>query len=237
MRLTRNVPTVAALTATGVLAALGIGYAAVPGADGVIHSCYKAAGQLRVIDAESGETCAKNEEPLSFNRTGPAGPRGATGPVGPRGPEGTQGDQGLPGETGATGSQGPQGDKGDKGDPGPAVAPAFHIARIGANIGDVHRETKMVASLDLPPGRWALTAPIQFYNNDGDSQSLSCTFDGAAFSGGRPSSNDFIDGGLTSARSTALGTTTTLSAPTTVAVACNGFKLVAQGTFQALAIQ
>jgi hypothetical protein len=74
---------VSALTLLGILAACGIAYAAIPSADGVIHSCYNAgsnpAGQLRVIDAEAGGKCSKNEKPLNWNATRPKGDTGAPG--------------------------------------------------------------------------------------------------------------------------------------------------------------
>src|SRR5215213_9335262 len=75
-----------------VVAASGAAYAAIPSADGVIHSCYNASsnpsGSLRVIDAEAGAKCNKNEKSLAFNQTGPQGPKGDTGPQGPQGPTG-----------------------------------------------------------------------------------------------------------------------------------------------------
>ncbi len=111
---------IAALALLAVLAAVGVGYAAIPSADGVIHSCYNASsnpsGQLRIIDAEAGGKCAKNEKALDFNQRGPQGPKGDTGPqglqgvqgeTGPQGPTGPQGLQGVQGGTGATGPAGP----------------------------------------------------------------------------------------------------------------------------------
>jgi hypothetical protein len=64
-------------TATVLLTAI-IAFAAIPGADGVINSCYhKNGGELRIID--SNDQCKANEEPLSFNQTGPQGPAGPSG--------------------------------------------------------------------------------------------------------------------------------------------------------------
>src|SRR5262249_39275052 len=55
--------------------------------EGEIHGCYKKnQGQLRVIDAEAGDTCGPAELGLVWNQVGPAGAAGATGPTGPRGP-------------------------------------------------------------------------------------------------------------------------------------------------------
>ena len=83
----------------GVLAVLGvaalalaaIGYATIPGPDGVIHGCYKkSGGAIRVIDAGVTE-CAANETALDWNA------QGLPGPQGPQGPQGVQGVQGVPG--------------------------------------------------------------------------------------------------------------------------------------------
>ena len=67
-------------------AALGIGYAAIPGDDGVIHACYDAGpqryGTLRVVDPNAGGKCAKNENALAWNQTGPTGPTGPAGSTG-----------------------------------------------------------------------------------------------------------------------------------------------------------
>jgi hypothetical protein len=58
-----------------LVAAVGIGYAAIPSSDGVIHGCYTtASGALRIIDAEAGDTCTKRETPLNWSQQGPPGP-------------------------------------------------------------------------------------------------------------------------------------------------------------------
>jgi hypothetical protein len=36
---------------------------------------------LRLVDAENGATCSRNEQPISWNRQGPAGANGATNVV------------------------------------------------------------------------------------------------------------------------------------------------------------
>ena len=109
-KLTQKV-NIAVIAALGVLAAVGVGYAAIPSSDGVIHTCYNASanpsGQLRVIDAEAGAKCSKNEKALAFNQKGPKGDPGPAGPQGEPGPQGPQGDPG------------PQGEKGEQGEPGP----------------------------------------------------------------------------------------------------------------------
>ena len=90
-KLTRRA-SIAVIAMLGVLAAVGVGYAGIPSSDGVVHSCYNntssnPSGQLRVIDAEAGAKCAKNEKALDFNQKGP---KGDTGPQGPKGETGAQ---------------------------------------------------------------------------------------------------------------------------------------------------
>lgn len=73
----------------------------IPGPDGVIHGCYDASGALHVIDSSA--ACARGENGLNWNQTGPQGPKGDTGVQGPTGATG------LPGPTGAQGPAGPAG--------------------------------------------------------------------------------------------------------------------------------
>lgn len=83
------------LTVTAVLVLAGIGYAAIPGSDGVIQTCYNTTyGNLRVIDPSAGQACLKSEKALPISQTGPKGDTGATGPTGPTGPEGPPGPAG-----------------------------------------------------------------------------------------------------------------------------------------------
>jgi len=78
--------------AVGALVLVGAGaslaFAFIPGAGGVISSCYttKVGTGLRVIDAEAGATCGKNETLLTWNQTGTRGPKGDDGLQGPPGP-------------------------------------------------------------------------------------------------------------------------------------------------------
>jgi hypothetical protein len=87
-RLVRRSPRMFVLGAAAVLAVGGVASAAIPDSDDQeIHGCYqKNQGQLRVIDAEAGDTCRPSEEPLTWNQEGPQGPAGPEGPTGPRGP-------------------------------------------------------------------------------------------------------------------------------------------------------
>src|SRR5262249_3202434 len=61
---------------------VGVARAAIPDStDGEIHGCFqKNQGQLRVIDAEGGDTCRPSELALAW---GQVGPPAATGPGGP----------------------------------------------------------------------------------------------------------------------------------------------------------
>jgi hypothetical protein len=57
----------------------GISYAAIPASNGTISACKDNKGALKVIDAEAGQTCANNQQPLSWNQEGPAGVDGVSG--------------------------------------------------------------------------------------------------------------------------------------------------------------
>lgn len=91
-------------TLVALATAAGIGYAAIPGTNGVISGCYgKQVGVLRVIDAEAGKTCNSLENPIAWNEQGQPGPQGAPGPKGDKGDTGAQGPQGPQGPAGAVG--------------------------------------------------------------------------------------------------------------------------------------
>ena len=92
----------AGLAAVGVV----IVQAAIPDPSGVIHACYRANGNLRLVDKSS---CTGNETAISWSQSGPAGPQGETGPQGPAGPQGVAGPLGTPGPQCTPGPQGPQG--------------------------------------------------------------------------------------------------------------------------------
>ncbi len=53
---------------------------------GRITACYaKKGGAVRVINAEDGARCRKDERKVAWNQRGPVGPQGATGQQGPAG--------------------------------------------------------------------------------------------------------------------------------------------------------
>lgn len=70
------------LAAVALLAVGAVAGAAIPDSgDGEIHACYQQnQGQLRVIDAEAGQSCRPSEESLVWNQ------EGVQGETGPRGP-------------------------------------------------------------------------------------------------------------------------------------------------------
>jgi hypothetical protein len=152
----------------------GLAYAAIPDAGGVIHTCYNdtsnPSGQMRVIDSEKGQVCAKNEKALAFNQTGPQGPQGPAGPAGPAGPEGAQGPAGPAGPIGATG---PQGEAGTS---------DVYIKHSdgGVSTGHVNTET----TLTVPAGSYLVTGKAQVWNFDGDDQYADCHLTFAALTAG-----------------------------------------------------
>ena len=84
--------------------------AAIPGAGGVIAGCYdRKGGALRVIDAQAGKTCTKDELKLTWNQLGPQGLKGDPGPQGLQGVPGPKGDKGDPGPQGIQGVPGVSG--------------------------------------------------------------------------------------------------------------------------------
>lgn len=169
--------------------AAGIGWAAIPGSDGVINGCYeKKTGILRVIDREAGKGCLSFETPISWNQKGqpgaqgpagvqgPAGPKGdqgspgpagndgkegAEGPAGPAGPGGLEGPVGQQGAPGPEGKQGPAGPAGMQGPPGTAGAPETFAAAATLN-NPTAPGPPVTASLLSLPGIGDLTAECDF---------------------------------------------------------------------------
>ena len=136
---------------------------------------------------------------------GPAGVKGDTGatgpegPVGPAGPAGVKGDTGATGPAGATGAtgpagpagpQGPQGDVGPAGPAGPAGAGASgYSVRVPGPVnvwwycqgGAPCDEYSSVGWLDLPAGKYMVTAKAWFRNTrgvfDGDADAKCWLYD------------------------------------------------------------
>jgi hypothetical protein len=169
---------VATIAVAGVLATVGVGYAAIPGSDGMIHGCYNASsnpsGQLRVIDVDAGAKCSKNEVALNFNQRGPKGDTGPQGPKGDTGLQGPKGDAGLQGPKGDTGLPGADGDDGADGRDG-AAGPAgpsdayvarhvgFHQGYIGVPSDDVRHA---IVTKSLPAGNYTFVATAELLDYD-----------------------------------------------------------------------
>ncbi|HWI71445.1 MAG TPA: hypothetical protein VNT55_05795 [Baekduia sp.] len=128
--LRRNVVAYVAL-AVAVATAGGVAYSAIPGGQGVIQGCYAAGGALRVIDADAGDTCRPSETALAWSQQGPAGPAGPVGHTGPSGPAGPQ---------------------------GPAGVATTYAKAAGGPISLAGEQPKPVASIDVPPGTYAIFA-------------------------------------------------------------------------------
>jgi hypothetical protein len=78
-----------------VVIAAGVGYAAIPDNNGVIHACMlKATGTIRLIDTSLGSQslrghCTALETEVSWSQQGPKGDPGLQGAAGPRGDPGS----------------------------------------------------------------------------------------------------------------------------------------------------
>jgi hypothetical protein len=103
---------VLALATAGILATVGVGYAAIPSGDGQIKACYTVTegrllgiphskGDTRIVD--SGEACRSYEKALAWSQTGPRGEIGPQGKTGATGPPGNDGGAGPRGPAGVSG--------------------------------------------------------------------------------------------------------------------------------------
>ena len=99
------------------LGIVGIAEASIPDASGVIYGCIAKAGlpvlsppagTIRIIDSAT-QSCNNNENPITWNQTGPKGP------VGPPGVKGDKGDACPPTDAACVGPRGLQGAEGDPG--------------------------------------------------------------------------------------------------------------------------
>jgi collagen triple helix repeat protein len=170
--------------AVAVLAAVVIGHAAIPGAGGVISACYNVSsnpsGSLRVIDAQAGAKCAKNEKLLTFNQTGPQGLKGDPGTPGTNGTDGVDGTNGTDGKNGVDGMDGA---------PGPAGPAGISTATFaGGDAVFINITPTEVASKTLAEGSWVVVATAEIATAGGDSDHV---FDSGCI---LRSGNDFIGG-------------------------------------------
>jgi len=179
----RRQASIGGLAALAVLAAVVIGYAGIPGSGGVISACYNTgpnpSGLLRVIDAEAGAKCGRNEILLTFNQAGPQGPKGDKGDPGTNGTNGIDGTNGTDGADGAPGAAGPA---------GPAGISTATFAFATPDLW-LPNEFVKVASKNLPEGSWVVfgTATIRSFIPTGSDliRNASCELrNGANFIGG-----------------------------------------------------
>jgi hypothetical protein len=171
---------VLALALLAVLVTVGVGYAGIPGSDGVIHGCYLpgrySPGLLRVVDTEAGAKCSRYETSLNFNQSGPQGPKG------------DKGDPGVNGAPGVPGANGINGAPGLAGPPGPAGISTVTFAGTGGGSVAIFDTLEEIVSKNLPAGSWAIVATATLSSPPfvGDAvTSSSCELrNGAGFIGG-----------------------------------------------------
>lgn len=192
-----------------------IAFASIPGANGVIYTCYsRSGGALRVIDA-SVTQCKSGETSLNFNQTGPQGPAGPVGPQGQAGPAGPQGATGATGATGETGASGPAGAAGTS-------AAYFAKAALGGDI----TTRKILISKDVPAGSYVINAKVKVYNSDNDSQEVNCNLNTGDNSFARLGGLGEGGQGLTLALQDAV----TFNAPATITLSCGGYNVDVYGS-------
>ncbi len=125
----------------------GTGYAATGGftTGGTIRACVNEEGGVRLLKA--GKRCHKGQKSVSWSQTGPQGAKGATG---------SPGGAGSPGAAGAVGTQGPIG-----------PSDAYEVIRESAGILAKSNgfALKTIATLNVPPGTYAVTAKATAENH------------------------------------------------------------------------
>ena len=183
---------VVVLAAIGIVAAGGIGYAAIPGADGQIKACYAntnsillgiphSKGDLRIVD--EGEACRSYETTLKWNQKGVKGDTGLQGIQGIQGVPGEPGEDGADGADGATGPRGeqgvagpggPVGPKGDKGDPGTSGLSDVYIARTRTVTGPNDTHVNSHTTVSVPAGSYLISGKAMIANLDADQQFADC---------------------------------------------------------------
>jgi collagen triple helix repeat protein len=192
---------IGAIGALVIPAAVMIAHAAIPGSGGVISACYNVStnpsGSLRVIDADAGAKCAKNEKLLTFNQTGPQGVKGD------KGDPGTNGTNGINGVAGTNGTNGADGEPGPPGPPGPAgISTATFAGATNVALGDVIGK---VASKQVAAGSWVVFATVNTHALPGDASAgnadLHCELRGGNDFIGGATDRRFFESGVTEKRS------------------------------------
>jgi hypothetical protein len=130
------------LTLTAALAgavAAGIGWAAIPSSNGVINACRASNGSVKIIDAESGQSCPSSQTALQWSVQGPTGPQGPAGPAGLQGPQAEIGWVGFQADGTAATSQ------------------SVYAVQGTSRIGIGHYEIDFASSM-LGCARWVVSA-------------------------------------------------------------------------------
>lgn len=216
--------------------------ASIPDASGVIHGCYgkpgtPQKGQLRVVDASTGEQCRLTENLLSWNqsgRPGATGARGATGPTGAKGPSGLRGATGAKGTTGASGSTGATGANGATGAGGPTgqrgaagvtgargatglTGPSDAYSVQNTSPGDLAGGGGFttLATLNVPAGAYLVVGHAELYD-DNVGRGFACTVNGGTHSDTAIVSSPYAGGVGTAA----MNMDTTLATAGAIKLAC-----------------
>lgn len=224
-----------AFAVLGVLAAGGVGFAAIPAADGEIKGCYATTsgillgtphskGDTRIVD--SGEACRNYEKTIAWSQKGPKGDKGDQGlkgdaclPTDPAcvGPKGDKGDACLPtepacvgpkGDTGADGKEGPKGDQGPAGGVSDVYIARDTVLRSGEPL-----------SKTVPAGSYAIQAKATLSNQDDDPQTATCRLSTGDQSGVRLEEYPSIG----HEEAVALLDAATFAAETKISITCDGF--------------
>ncbi|HYB23221.1 MAG TPA: hypothetical protein VED41_05455, partial [Solirubrobacteraceae bacterium] len=192
------------LSTVALLAALGgVGWAAIPGPEGIIHGCYnKRSGALRVIDIATHAKCARKEAELNWEEIGPPGPRGGGGPRG---------------QTGATGPQGTAGTPG-------GLSNAYTASQAGPLKLEIGTDADAV-NLTPPAGDYVVSATVTLENKDtkavGSVEAATCQLDrkpSGATEATAGATVAFLEGG--SSQTVALDATLSLAVTESLELSC-----------------
>lgn len=186
---------VSILTMTILVTTL-IVFASIPGPNGVISSCYhKNDGTMRIIDSNA--QCKSNEEPLTFNQTGPQGPQGLQGPAGQPGPAGQSGTSQVYS----------------------LYAPGPFFVNSGGPPGN-----PLVASKNVPAGSYVIDVKLTAINGDVNKHNLFCSLSTGDTAEATVPDREFIfyNDGNTAYESVNLHDNYTFSEPGTINVFCRG---------------
>jgi hypothetical protein len=222
------------------LAGVAVTLATIPGSNGVITACYnKSGGSIHVIDS-SVTKCGSNEIVLTWNQTGQQGPIGPQGPQGPQGAAGATGATGPVGPAGPAGAPGVPGMTGPAGPTGPAGASGGHVYVTGLNgiVGGSAGWEGDPLSLNLPAGKFVVSATLSPENDDTSDQNLVCklsTGDSTeAFLG---SKSIFGSDNAASRLSVSLLDVADFNSPGKVTVHCSGFhQFINDGRLAAVSV-